>query len=93
MQEVITSIEDLKSVAKKYGYNLIKSQKAEPFLPCTCGCKRRTLYFICKPGLRNGKRLECKQCGSFVEGESSKIRKLWNDMIRKKQGEEIDENL
>ena len=87
MNEIITSIEDLKAVANKYGYNLIKKQKTERLLPCICGCTKRSHYYITKPGLRKGRGLVCKKCGLTAEGEASTVRKNWNDMIKRKKEE------
>lgn len=81
------TIDELRKEAKLLGYDLIPHNKREKFIPCTCGCNRRTRWFIYRGG-EDFIRLECMKCGKSVEGRTeAEARRNWNDMIKKEKEE------
>lgn len=94
------TFEELKEEAKRQGYRLVKEEKKEPLLPCTCGCKRRESLIKQVPAVVPGSGkseessiwveiLRCEQCGRTAEGLTKKeARANWNKMIREIMEEE-----
>lgn len=81
------TLEELKTEAKKQGYRLIPITKKEPFLPCTCGCNRRTHWWKWDIN-RDVYILRCERCGKEARGSSElEVRRNWNEMIRKERNE------
>ena len=81
-------VEELKAEAKKLGYNIILQKKPEPFLPCTCGCNRRTHWVSSKYGIETY-ILRCMKCNKEARGSSeAEARRNWNKMIRKEANNE-----
>lgn len=77
-------IEDLKQKLKEMGYNVIKIPKREKFLPCVCGCNRRTTWF--SSNNINKYIYECQKCGLSASGKTEKeARHNWNIMIKNRQ--------
>lgn len=71
-------LEELKEIAGKLGYSLVKKQPRIKLEPCTCGRKLISLWY------RNGKPMYvCEKCGLKAEPGKSKLmaRKNWNKMI------------
>lgn len=86
------TFEELKEEAKRQGYRLVKEEKKEPLLPCTCGCKRRS-SLLRKDWRPEGsiwmEVLRCQRCDRSAEGETKKAaRENWNKMIRAAMEEE-----
>lgn len=76
------TFEELKAEADKQGYKLVVYKKIEPFLPCTCGCNRRTHWYSYKNG-ENNIRLCCNRCGKSASGKTeAEARRNWNALIR-----------
>ena len=76
---------ELKALAKSMGYNIIKIPTRENFLPCTCGCNRRTHWFISESG-GGGCKLVCWRCGKQVWGkDEADAKHNWNEAIRLEQ--------
>lgn len=72
------TLDELKAEAKKMGYKLIKDSPYERFLPCTCGCNRRSLYV-----LPDGYGYVCQKCGRKAKGRTEiEAKKNWNRMVR-----------
>ena len=81
------TVEELKAEAKKLGYRLIPIPKQEPFLPCTCGCNRRTHWVSSMYGVETS-ILRCMKCNKEARGSSeAEARRNWNEMIRKENNE------
>ena len=76
--------ETLKALAKEYGYYLLKAEKYEKMLPCTCGCKKRRRWYS-----RFGVTAVCAKCGkkSEVAKNEKDVRQKWNEMIRREMCE------
>lgn len=89
------TFEELKEEAKRQGYKLIKIIPKETFLPCVCGCNKRTWWI--NPWDET-KYVECQKCGLKTEGVSTscsdnEVIKQWNKMVlKKKQKQEQKEN-
>lgn len=80
------TLEELKKAADELGYSLIKKEPYERFLPCTCGCNKRSHWVIWDDSDSKYRYYyECYNCGK--EGPRGKsptdARRLWNTMIRK----------
>ena len=76
------TLEELKAVAKKMGYEVIKRRRPIPKLtPCTCGCNRRTTSYG-----PNYIKLTCNKCGKAIAGKNRRDVTLnWNRMIEDEQ--------
>lgn len=72
--------ETLKALAKEYGYYLLKAEKYEKMLPCTCGCKKRRRWYGA-----DGIVAECKKCKKQTPAcnTEAEVRHAWNEMVRK----------
>lgn len=79
------SLPELRALAEKLGYKLVPIKRYERFIPCVCGCNRRTTWFITNNSeLRVS--LECKRCGLEVAGKNEADAKHnWNRLIREKE--------
>ena len=76
------TLERLRKKANKLGYNLIKKKEIPSYVPCICGCNRRTHWFI-----PEGIKLVCKKCGKDVQAKNEfEARIKWNEMIKKEKG-------
>lgn len=80
------TFEELKKEAKKQGYKLIKIKPSVKFLPCICGCKRRTWWS--SSYMMSDRKSEtfvvCKRCGlqsPKVVGNNNDVKIAWNNMI------------
>ena len=56
-EETIT-LEEVKELAKKFGYHLIKINNKEKLLPCICGFDKRMHLFD-----PDGEFIKCRNCG------------------------------
>lgn len=75
-------VEELKTLAKSMGYNIIPIKKREKLLPCICGCNRRNHWETRREGIWYQK-LICEKCGKFSLGKSeAEAIHNWNEMIR-----------
>lgn len=77
------TLEELKVEADKLGYRLSKKSERVKFLPCTCGCNRRSHWFV-HSWDENKIFFECNNCGlqsppGYPEKEA---RQNWNKMIK-----------
>ena len=74
-------LEELKEIAGKLGYSLVKKQSTVKLLPCKCGC-RRILEAVCC-GDKKGYVRFCYKCNLHGEVGKTKIaaRENWNKMI------------
>lgn len=76
------TLEELKAEAKAHGYKLMPIKVDEPFLPCTCGAKRRE-HWSRWTGDGFKITLMCRRCGKRVSGMSEAEAKYnWNEVIR-----------
>lgn len=77
--------EELKTEAKKLGYNLIKANSKPRLKPCVCGCKARHHYY-CRDSQGEYRKLVCHKCGREVEGENElEVYNNWNKYIEKEE--------
>ena len=77
-QSLAFTLEELKEIAGKLGYSLVKNQPKIKLEPCKCGRKIIALWY------RNGVPFyKCDNCGLKAEPGKSKLmaRKNWNKMI------------
>lgn len=75
------TVEELRKTAKDMGYNIVKIKQYEKFLPCTCGCNRREMWF----GNTKERSViyKCMRCGLEVCGENKEAAKReWNKKIK-----------
>lgn len=76
------SLPELRALAEKMGYKLAPIKRYERFIPCVCGCNRRTTWFITNNS-GYSVSLECKKCGLEVAGKSeADAKRNWNKLIR-----------
>ena len=81
---------ELRVLAEKLGYKLVPIKRYERFIPCVCGCNRRTTWFITNNS-ELSVSLECKRCGLEVAGKSeADAKRNWNKLIREKEDENAD---
>lgn len=76
------TVEELKQEAKALGYNIIKIRPPmEKFLPCKCGCNRRSRWFGTNGN--NAVIAVCEKCGAKAQGKNEReMRHNWNEMMR-----------
>lgn len=74
------TVEELKTEAKKLGYNIIKiPEPLESLLPCVCGHKKPTLWY----GGFSFEQYKCPVCGRAGEpGRKREARHNWNEMVK-----------
>lgn len=72
------TLEELKTEAKKHGYNLIKQKEKIYLQPCVCGCNQRAKWY----GTYGSVTLKCKRCGRSATGDTElDAKKQWNRMV------------
>ena len=77
--------EELRTLAKSMGYNIIPIKKREKLLPCVCGCKRRSHWNTYVSGVLYHV-LRCNKCDREASGRSeAEAIHNWNEMIRSEQ--------
>ncbi len=80
------TVEELKVAAAELGYRIVKKQRTEKFLPCTCGSNRRETWFG-----PDGCSLICIKCGKRSKGKTiSEAKHNWNLMILEGGSNETD---
>lgn len=76
---VIISLDELKAVAKSYGYKLIKIPERIELRPCTCGRKKLSTWYGA-----DGNYIFCPDCGR--QGPIRKTVKEakigWNERVK-----------
>lgn len=76
------SIELLEELAADKGYKLVPIKKYERFLPCKCGCNRRS-HWSCWNRGENTVLLECNRCGLEVAGKNeADAKRNWNETMK-----------
>lgn len=83
---IIQSIKDDVDVAEIANAISILEQPTkklyERFLPCTCGCNRRSEWTFYNNN-SSGIRLVCNKCGNSANGKTrAEAKRNWNIMIR-----------
>ena len=79
------NVEELRTIAKSMGYNIIPIKKREKLLPCICGCKSRSHWETYVKGVHY-KILRCNMCDREASGKTeSEVVHNWNEMIRSEQ--------
>ena len=85
------TFEELQEEAKRQGYKLLKINKPEKLLPCTCGNNRREHWH--RVNVQSGRSYEilrCPKCGKEAKGETEKeAKRNWNLMIKKEKKDDM----
>lgn len=81
MAGVIISLDELKAVAKSYGYKLVKNPEKVNLLPCICGRKRLDKW----TSAHEGWQIRCPQCNRTGPWRKTlKGAKIgWNERVTK----------
>ncbi len=79
------NVDELRTLAKSMGYNIIPIKKHEKLLPCVCGCNRRSHWDTSRWG-PGSKLLRCYNCDRYAGGKTTaEAIHNWNEMIRREQ--------